>query len=556
MAALVCSGLLNREDDQNSTRLRVYTLKDKARDMFWFNETMMQQDSPPLNVIQVPSVSVLLSAYCLPDSAISHKYIRYNASSQQAILPNIVTLAGVLDAVPLEDSDIEAFKLGARDGSGGGSGIMVFDALETFEGFDALEATRFVFQHYGNRTNPSSWAKTNPGLDVHGGHPLNPPLVPGSADLFLTDFIVKNRIFTFFLNNGCIPFTSEHALVESMVNSGLWTTPITVFGYDDTYAIAGDLFEAETDCVKEHAMGQVASNGCNNLAFFQSRDNDNEPVASASVTTTPTATYNASKTYVGIVIGDGDNVNFIKGSRADWMRERLGKCTNATTCPPLIWTLSPALREIAPAWAKWFFDQASKTNGSDTFSLPPSGHTYSYPGEMRDDDQARFVDATEEDCLAYGTSVTVDWEFALHWSNAVRSFYPKYTKRGVVRGIVPVQVPYMLPIAPLLLTKYHNFDVINNSLVVFKPNEWRGGRGGNPKIPGDHDRNLPAADMAAKISAYRQGTVEAIYVTSDGGANLDLIYDMIGLLEDHVELVGSEALVEMALQAARQSDSA
>ena len=37
-----------------------------------------------------------------------------------------------------------------------------------------------------------------------------------------------------------------------------WPRPITVFGYDDTFAVAGDLFEAETTCVKEHNMGQVS----------------------------------------------------------------------------------------------------------------------------------------------------------------------------------------------------------------------------------------------------------------------------------------------------------
>ena len=33
-----------------------------------------------------------------------------------------------------------------------------------------------------------------------------------------------------------------------------------------------------------------------------------------------------------------------------------------------------------------------------------------------------------------------------------------------------------------------------------------------------------------------------------GGANLDLVYDMVGQLPEHVEVVGPRTLVEMALQ--------
>ena len=44
-----------------------------------------------------------------------------------------------------------------------------------------------------------------------------------------------------------------------------WNEPVTVYGYDDAWALAGDLFEAETNCVKEHNLGQSATEGCPNL---------------------------------------------------------------------------------------------------------------------------------------------------------------------------------------------------------------------------------------------------------------------------------------------------
>jgi hypothetical protein len=44
-------------------------------------------------------------------------------------------------------------------------------------------------------------AKMNPGLDVHGPDKLTPPLTR-CADLSLTDYIVKERLYNFFLPNG------------------------------------------------------------------------------------------------------------------------------------------------------------------------------------------------------------------------------------------------------------------------------------------------------------------------------------------------------------------
>lgn len=59
-------------------------------------------------------------------------------------------------------------------------------------------------------------------------------------------------------------------------------------------------------------MGQIASNGCANLAYYSRRPPVTEPlVQNAEPSAEP---YNASKTYITFIIGDGDNVNFIKGS--------------------------------------------------------------------------------------------------------------------------------------------------------------------------------------------------------------------------------------------------
>ena len=72
--------------------------------------------------------------------------IRFNATKQQAIVPNVLTMAGVLDAVPLE-----SVPAGAK---------VVFAALTEWRNATALYATRWVFERYANAT--TTMAKGNP----------------------------------------------------------------------------------------------------------------------------------------------------------------------------------------------------------------------------------------------------------------------------------------------------------------------------------------------------------------------------------------------------------
>ena len=47
---------------------------------------------------------------------------------------------------------------------------------------------------------------------------------------------------------------------------------------------------------------------------------------------------------------------------------------------------------------------------------------------------------------------------------------------------------------------------------------------------------------------FKQGSVAHIYLTSDGGMNLETVYEMTALLEPHVKIVNHEELTEMARQ--------
>ena len=71
--------------------------------------------------------------------------------------------------------------------------------------------------------------------------------------------VCVRRLFTFFLANGCIPNTPEHALVARMLadKNNTWPRPVVVYGYDNSHPLfGGDVYEAETTCTSTHDMGQ------------------------------------------------------------------------------------------------------------------------------------------------------------------------------------------------------------------------------------------------------------------------------------------------------------
>ena len=198
--------------------------------------------------------------------------------------------------------------------------------------------------------------------------------------------------------------------------------------------------------------------------------------------------------------------------------------------------MSPAALDVAPDWVRWYVDQANGTR-RDWFVLPPSGVLYAYPGMMPPDVQDRFVALTEAAAERLDTDATVSWEFIGTWPSALKKFYPKYAARGVVRSIFAVNVPYLFPVAPF--GRSDDFIIVGDGVVVFRPNEVRGTSGGGPWTK-------PPNELAAEISAWPRGTVRALYVTSDGGEDLAAVYETIGALGDHVEVVDHRTLADMA----------
>ncbi len=462
--------------------------------------------------------------------------VRYAYEDQQKLIPNILTVASVLDAVPLDTGmDVVCSNV-------------VFDAtLEFAEKNTPYLATETVFEKYGEQT--TGLAMLNPGYDTNASDVANPELT-GAPRSSLVDFIFSKKLFTIFLVNGCRDESPEKELFQNIVDAGYWTTPIGVYGYNNSWMVMGGyLYEAQTLCLESHNMGAIPTM-TGNLSFFSTRRAAITESSELARNEPEEIEYDPSKTYVAFVIGDGDNIRFIMSTRNVWLRQRLDDCSKTeNSCEPITWSISPHLATIAPDILEWYHETTRQT-GKDYFILPPSGHLYAYPTSLNENDQNRFVTATEEDARILGVNSTVHWDWSGTWDDAEDHFLPKYAKvDGVIRGIFPVNVPYLLPTFPWW-PEDRFFNVLTGKdggeAVVFRPREWRG-------IDDSDEFFLSPQNMAEELGNYPAGTVTWVYMTSDGGLSLENSFmEMVKLLPSHVKLVSADTAAKLALAASHK----
>lgn len=517
LAVQACAGLHNRDAGGS-----VY-VESEPHDATWLDELHLQ-----------PTATVGASEFLTSCVAAYPTCVRYDYAGQQALLPNILTVAAALGAVPLDGS------LNVACGS------VAFDATTELkdENTPAL-ATKFVFDRFGAQT--TGLAMLDPGYEDEPADPANPAMTVDMKPA-LVDFVFSQKLFVVYLVNGCIDGNPEKEVLSSIVNAGRWATPLGVYGYNGTWKVAGgDLYEAQTRCLESRNMGAIASNA-GNLSFFSTRA---APITESDVVT-PNAlepsSYDPGTTYVAFLVGDGDNIEFMMKTRHDWFRQRLADCEAADgACPPLTWTISPHLARLAPDLLRWYYEQSHVT-GNDYFALPPSGHLYAYPSSLAEDEQDRFVTATEEDACILGVGGTVHWDWMGTWQDAEEHFLPKYASAGgPIRGVFPVNVPYVMPTFTWWPSDRF-FEVLaganGGELALFRPREWRG-------VDNDADKHfLSPQKMADEIGGYPKGTVTWVYLTSDGGLTLENSFMAVAkLLPPHVKLVSADTAAKLAIAA-------
>ena len=90
--------------------------------------------------------------------------------------------------------------------------------------------------------------------------------------------------------------------------------------------------------------------------------------------------FNPEKTYISIIMGDGDNLAYQKHQIAAYIEDRQSSCAapegdNNKCSFPLVWTLSPRMREVLPRWMKHWY-RVFRETGKDFVTMPPSGSLY------------------------------------------------------------------------------------------------------------------------------------------------------------------------------------
>ena len=514
LALQACAGLHNR-----SAGGSVYIDAD-PHDITWLNDLGM-----------VPAATVSAQEFLSSCVTKFPACVRYDYKLQQPLLPNILTVASTLGAVPLDAS------MNVPCDS------PTFDALVEFKDNTPAQATQYVFEKYADQT--SGLAMLNPGYELQPKEPSSPAMTQEMKPA-LVDFVFSQKLFVVFLVNGCIDGDPEKALLSSIVNAGHWATPLGVYGYNNSWNVAGGyVYEAQTLCLDSRNMGAIASEA-GNLSFFATRT---APITESGVVVQnepESIAYDPTKTYVAFVVGDGDNIQYIMTTRHDWFQQRIADCeATPDQCPPLTWSISPHLTQVAPEVLAWYYKQSHRT-GKDYFVLPPSGHLYAYPSSLAEDAQDAFVKATNEDACILGLSGTVHWDWLGTWHDAEDHFLPKYAKASnTIRGVFPVNVPYLFP--TFTWWPEDQFSEVltgadGGKVALFRPREWRG-------INKDTDPFFQSPQrMAEELGGYPKGTVTWVYMTSDGGLTLQNSFlTLAKLLPAHVNLVSTDTAARLAL---------
>lgn len=142
LAVQVCAGLINRNA---TSTLSAYTIMH-PEDWEWL--VLVEPNVPNPPPLTTPTDFIHT---CLAVAATGR--VRYSFEAQQALVPNMLTLAAVLDGVPLEDGS-PFLEPGLP---------VVFDAITAWESFSPLNATEFVYNRYVNAT--TTMAKMDPGYN-------------------------------------------------------------------------------------------------------------------------------------------------------------------------------------------------------------------------------------------------------------------------------------------------------------------------------------------------------------------------------------------------------
>lgn len=257
LAVRAAQGLWNR----NNATL-VYGVQSDD-DRFWLSELVPRATQRPVSV----------KAF-LAKSLAQFGAVLYDVSKVD-LVPSVVTLAGLVDGVPITVALYDQFQ----------TTTVKYDATVSWP--DAASAvqvsaqqkwTVVVSETFTSALSSNSQLR-NGALDRY--HWFLPCDLPAFAWVlqfvaawglnqtsslafqaghrfldkgYLADWLVQQRVFSQYLNDSCLPLTKNNEILKRIVAqaaaAGAWSKPVRVYGYNSADVIfGGDLFEAETEYV-------------------------------------------------------------------------------------------------------------------------------------------------------------------------------------------------------------------------------------------------------------------------------------------------------------------
>ena len=529
MAVMSIAGLLNRDTPT------VYTVSNED-DVDW-QQLLLANCSYD----KVPALDIMKRYFGNQfDTSGRKNVVMYGWNESSFALSSVVTMCGVLDAVPLDEALYN--HLVQITPNGMKNAFIVLDTRGRWSSQE--EAVNYTVIHALNKTTSMAFQQSS---DVQHG--------------YLVDWIVSQRLFAHYLSDACIPFTENNRILKNLVANAPWQKPIRVYGYNSQDPIfGGDSFEAETNCI--NTMGQVATQYARNLAFLQNLYPINATAPRGSTTgpfkqpQTTGKTYDPSKKYVALVYGDMDNIDFVQSFGRQHMQYRSEQCENKK-CFPLSWTMSPNLLEFSPSMIRWYYEMAAKTGGQDSFMMPPSGTLYAYPGMMPSDVQTEFVEQQNFQANLMDSTSSISWEWFFAWDLDFKTYFPRYIdarsqQEVTSRNFFLNDVPWPIPIPGMWLKgeTYVIFGDVSDpssNVVAFKPafNWQENGIGGLQLTPEDCAKEIE--------STCEVGTVQYVYMIQNNPVGK--VFQMVGNITDpNIEIVSHADLADLARQKAQREN--
>ncbi len=144
----------------------------------------------------------------------------------------------------------------------------------------------------------------------------------------------------------------------------------------------------------QHGIATVASDWSTNLTMFSGTSR------TVNVKPTPPKPALQNKIYVGFILSDGDNLQYVEHLfKQLWDNADRGKT-------PIGWTVSPAMLDVMPGALNYLYNSGT---ANDCLISGPSGLGYAYPNSMTQTQLDQYVTRSEDYTRRAGLKVITVW---------------------------------------------------------------------------------------------------------------------------------------------------